>query len=443
MFPPTAPAPLGCHSCSCQMKNELLWVAPGQRKRRLDPTFLSSTICNRSLMTRYLKSSWRTSGLPPDDILSWFRWRQGSGATSLFRNGHRGQKISLPCQRLLFLCTILAFEQVAGEDGPSYSAYLQPNDGFNREEDWIVVVMMSLLFSFSIALFASVIGYISTLDDSIMTRYQNDGTPIEADVTCTEFARGGGGLGNGGLYLGSNQAEFYTFVEYNQYMSGCYRIRIRKQVRARESDFRYPSKVVSALPVLEESKEKPAAPSIEIEIDPETLRRNEEIRASQELFWKRYRQEYRRLDLLVLPDFPKSGIPLRQVERSRSFRYRVCTFGLVACILMIAAFCMVEAASTILEQEDEKKRHAGWVIFWTFTSLTFLQVPMIHCLFHQTLLGALEEEYLESAEIAPVGNDDSSLSSGSDMYLSSGRHGTLSSNVSLNNEEKQKEAGPG
>jgi hypothetical protein len=97
--------------------------------------------------------------------------------------------------------------------------------------------------------------------------------------------------------------------------------------------------------------------------------------------------------------------------------------------ILLALFCFGVAVQSIMEEEDANHRQSGWIIVWVFVTLTAAQIPCIHLLLNKILVDSLEEEYCERAELAPAGQEDSSLSSaGSDLFLSpSGLYRSLSS----------------
>jgi hypothetical protein len=304
---------------------------------------------------------------------------------------------------LLGICTIINFTLVAGEGASS-------NDGLG-ENEWILVIL-SLLIAFCISVFGSVVGYMSMLDDAITKHYKSHGEILNADVVSTVFTKGRRSGFGFGLQEG-NEPEYTLVVEYSRIISDKYHIRIRKQVRARESDFVYPDfphfdmqKHVDSLVTRDSS--------------------DEEVDAESNLFPRTFQEENRKLELYVLEDHPRSGFPVHQVERACSLHYRLSTLVFAGANMLFAMFVLFVTAHRISEQDDEKSRVA-WICFWIFVCLFLSTLPVIHCLLNKLLKGALEEEYYESGEWIPTGQEDSSsLSSGNDSYLWSQYHVMLS-----------------
>lgn len=132
------------------------------------------------------------------------------------------------------------------------------------------------------------------------------------------------------------------------------------------------------------------------------------------------RPNFELLELYVLADYPKSGLPRRFVDRACSLRYRLSTLGLMVFDLALVAFCIKLAANAVLDLPDHHQRMIGWYAMFSFLILLALEVPLIHWLLRSWLESALREEYLEHADFAPWEqiDEDSSLSSAeSDAYL--------------------------
>jgi hypothetical protein len=325
---------------------------------------------------------------------------------------------------VVLLLLLLQSSCIANGEEIDYSTVNNGDDGFG-EDGWILVVVMSLLFAFCISLFGSVLGYISFVDDAIMKRYQDEAFVVEADIHSTEFARGAGHNGSLLCFEG-NQREYCVTVEYDQIISESYRIRIQKQIRALESDFKNPDHPEPNNPNTSGDAAK-AAKRLDPEapvVDPESLVKKDKkqqppIIVNQESFFRKFLYDHRKVELLVLNNKPKSGFPREQLDRRLSLRYRLSSLAFVISTIFLALFCFRMAIRTITEEEDAQHRLSGWIAVWVFVALIVMQIPCIHILMHTTLRDALEEEYFELAELVPTGLDDhSTLSSGSDMFLS-------------------------
>jgi hypothetical protein len=331
----------------------------------------------------------------------------------------------------------------------------EPSGSEFSESDWIMIVVLSLVFAFFVFFLGFVLGYVSILDDSVLRQYKNEGIVVLAEVSSADLARGRGrnrnmprksdnhdksNIDSCGLvtnvYL--DDPEYVAIVEYIQELSGHYRVRIRKQVRVLESDFIYqdaegtlivpPGKVATGGTSAEGCMtilKKISREGIDEkdQVDPESLVKPDtddtpyiEFPHSSSFYQS---LEQRKLNMLVMPNKPKSGYPLGQVERSQTLRYRLPTVFLVAFMYLLVLFCLSMAIVTIAALDDEKERHLGWIIVSVFAALTVLLIPIIHWTRYNMLRNLLEEEYFESAEFArQSGQDDTTISTwGSDVYM--------------------------
>jgi hypothetical protein len=329
----------------------------------------------------------------------------------------------------LLLCIILQINVVSGEDATE-------SDLTEAEAliggDWIMVVLMPLLFALCVSFLGTVVGCVAALEDSIMKRYYEEGQIVHAKLISTEFARGGKESG-GRACISDNHIEYTAVVEYDRMTSTEYRIKVRKQLRARESDFISPCHPELNVFKSPKGKHKTRSPKIEIQVDTEALQKNDHLQASQEIFFRKFAVENRTLELLVLPEHPKSGFPHNAVERAGSLRYRSTTLSLAVANMLMAAFSLRMSARKVSEVENGEQRRIAWTIFWIFVGLIVLQMPVIYCLLNTFLKKSVEEEYYELGELGPTAQDDSSLSSRTDSYLrpTTARYRTLAPTESL------------
>lgn len=327
----------------------------------------------------------------------------------------------------MLLCISLQINVASGEDATESD---QTDADALIDLDWIMVVLISLLFALCVSFFGAVLGCVAELDGSIMRRYHEEGEVVHANIISTEFARGSKASG-GGTCISDNHIEYTAVVEYDRMTSTAYRIKVRKQLRVRESDFFSPEHPQLNAFKSSKDKSKMRSPKIEIQVDTEALQKNDHLQVSQAIFFQKFTLERRKLELLVLPEHPKSGYPQHAVERAGSHRYRSTTLSLAVANILLAAFSLLVSARAISEQEDEEQRRTAWTIFWIFVGLVVLQMPVIYYLLNNRLKKSLEEEYYEMGELAPTAQDDSSLSSRTDSYLTIARYRTLASSQSL------------
>lgn len=286
-------------------------------------------------------------------------------------------------------------------------------DSEPKADEWYMVLIFSLLFGFFISLFGAFVGYFALLEDALMRQYRDKGELVKAEVVSVLLARG---LRHG--RRGKPNPEYIVLVEYNRVIAISGVVRIRKQVKARESDFGKPC--YPGLPTTIKTHGLPTAATGDegdewcmryVNLDDKTPERID------------YRTDpttipnYQFLELLVLQDHDRSGYPRHQVERACGLRYRLSTLVLVAFDLALAAFCTTLAANSVLDREEQEKR-IGLHAIVGFVILISLEVPLIHLLLHRVFANVLRHEYLENGEYLHVPCGNSSISSGSDVYLS-------------------------
>lgn len=319
----------------------------------------------------------------------------------------------IPVVIFAFLCAT-----AAAEDSSS-SSYREDDDNgmiYPEESSPACVVVFSLLFGFFIILFCAVLGYFSFMEDSLMRRYIKEGELIKGDVMKADFARGGGQVG-----ACSNKrtiAEYIIFVEYSRELSADYEVRIRKQMKVLETDFSRrlvpgSSAMLQSLKSQEEGDKK--ANEVETEeilccgyVDIESVQQSKAFACTKTI------------ELYVLQEFPTSGLPRRQVERSCSYRHRLATFALIVVVLTLAGLCTRVAAATLVDMTDARENAIDLYSILLLAALILAQVPLVHYCMRNLFWSILLKEYLESGDYVTIHRDDSTLSAtASDISLKS------------------------
>jgi hypothetical protein len=314
----------------------------------------------------------------------------------------------------IFLCLVRARTAI-GEDIANAYEQEQTDDGLGRGDDWVFVVLVALLFAFFISLFGSFFGSVTYMDDAIMQRYKEEADVVQADVISTEFARGG--AGDGDVCFEPGQKEYCVIVEYDHLMPDNYRIRIRKQLRAMESDFVHLNHVGLDFPTSNDAKgdknRTPRRSNRDKAADIESQRNSARVIFNKDAYFQKFLVEERKLELLVLDGHPKSGFSARQLKRRLSLRYRMSSMAFVLSAILVTLLCFLMAVRAI----EDTGQSSGWIMVLSFAVLILLQGPCIHFTLRKSIQESLQEEYFEAAEVLQTGQDDSSLSSGSDSFL--------------------------
>lgn len=315
------------------------------------------------------------------------------------------------------LVLVLAVLEFAQADGASSKVYIR--EASRYRDDMLFLAVTSLSFAFLISFIASIFAYVSFLDSRITKRYQSEASTVEADVISTEPARSGSV--SGGFCIDTNQKEYNVVVEYDQIIPpNGYRMKVRKQVGVVEEDFVHPNhsrlqcseRVFSLDSVLKQTTDG------DVEAGKVT-RSKPPIILNQDSFFQKFVVEERKIELLVINGHPKSGFPLRQHARKMDSKNHLATFFYFGVALLVTAVCTHISARMLYELVDmrELRQRVAFSLVFGFIAAIALQIPLTHLALNKTFQQMLEEEYFGGGDMMQTGQDDSTLSSGSDTYL--------------------------
>ena len=282
----------------------------------------------------------------------------------------------------------------------------------NNGDETFIIMAFSAFLAFCILSVGATIVYFSYLEDRLMKRYMEEGEVVEAAVISADFARGGSAKQWGAAKSDRLETEYVLFVEYNRPIAeGSYMTRVRKQIKAKEADITRPCHYTYSCDGNEESAILNSP--IQVQKMLQMLHDDENgIIKNQGLGT---------VEMLVMPDFHKSGVARHQVERFNSQRHRLSMAALVVSGVGLALFCVRLAAKAISSSElSEKTGDTNLVTAYMmgiFSVLVLLQMILVHFCLQKACVDALEEEYLKSGDLVPIDEDDSSLSTGSDFFL--------------------------
>lgn len=320
------------------------------------------------------------------------------------------------------LCIIftVAFLQISSVLGEDFGQAFSHTENARKSDETYIIISFSAFLAFCILSVIATIGYFSVLEDKLMKRYLDEGEIVEAVVVSAEFARGGANTGQWrGAESDKLSTEYVLFVEYMKPIcEGSYMTKIRKQVKAKEKDIIWPACFSYSVEACEEAV--PLDSPLEVQRMLRMMHDDEKAAKNSEGLGK--------LEMLVMPNFHKSGISRRQVERSNGYRHRLSTLALVFSGFLLAAFCVRLAAKAISNTEDNDQDDTNLMTCYmsgVFAVLLSVEIVLLHCCLNKTFVDALEEEYLQSGDLVPIDEDDSSLSTGSDFFLGKSRQEKL------------------
>jgi len=208
------------------------------------------------------------------------------------------------------------------------------------------------------------------------------------------------------------KAEYSTFVEYDELLRDDFKVRVRKQVKVLDTDF----VDKNLMPWKDSAGQTLLSSYIAGNAKNKEPALAEATPSSHPVEDMSYNRRY--VELYVLPSCPKSGYPAKQVERAIGIKHRLSTVALVIFDILLAAFCIRLASDALEDLQDLDERRYGIYAIAIFSILFLLELPMIHCVLGSWFATFLLEEYVENGDFLIRDDDQSTLSSESDMYLS-------------------------
>ncbi|CAB9515058.1 expressed unknown protein [Seminavis robusta] len=333
---------------------------------------------------------------------------------------------SLITLTLLFVSNHVAKAEDFGQ------AFSHTQNGKNNGDETYIIISFSAFLAFCILSVVATIAYFSTLEDRLMKRYLQEGEVIEAVVVSAEFKRFGKAAW-GSSDKDAMATEYVLFVEYNKPIAeGSYMTKVRKQIKANEDDvvWRRRGLVPCYSNTCDQCEESiPLDSPLQVQRMLQMLHDDEEAKKNPDGIGK--------IDMVVLPNFHKSGVSRRQVERANGSRHRLSTAALILSGLGLSAFCIRLAAeaisiSHIIDEGTTSTNTVTLYIALAFAGLVLVEIVLVHCCLHKAFVDALEEEYLKSGDLIPIDEDDSSLSTGSDFFLGKAIQAHAARNLAIN-----------
>jgi hypothetical protein len=291
------------------------------------------------------------------------------------------------------------------------------NGSKNMGDERYIIMAFSAFLAFCILSVVATISYFIFLEDRLMKRYLEEGEVVEAVIVSADFARGfKGAWGSSDNNADASATEYVLLVEYTKAIAqSSYTTKVRKQVKAMEDDIMWRRDgLVSCYSSKNMDPTEDLDSSLQIQRMLQTLHDDEAARKSPHGVGK--------IDMLVLPEFHKSGLSRRHVERANGNRNMLSTMALIFSGLGLSAFCVRLAAVAISNSPiaDFTKADTNTVTLYislSFAAIVVLEVLLVHCCLRKTLENALEEEFLRGGDLVPVDEDESTVSSGSDYFL--------------------------
>jgi hypothetical protein len=288
----------------------------------------------------------------------------------------------------LFLVSILSLScLVDGEEDAAMPVAAAEFDGF------VVAAIFTCICAICISSIGLVIFYYAYLEDQMMRRYKNEGIEVEGDVRHSEEVRTRASPTTPCSTETQGELEYIAVVHYKRMdESQQYATSVRKQVTVMEGDF-----LEGRLPH-----------HVQIHVD------MVDAELAQNL--KHAFETPKLLELLLISAFPRSALPLQQVERSCSIQQRLPPYGLVLSIFGFTSFFVYLGIDSVPALNTTELATGYWVSGVTF-ALLFFEAVAIRRFMGEWMSGTLQEKYLEGDDISNLKSSDTLSTTSSDCFL--------------------------
>ena len=99
------------------------------------------------------------------------------------------------------------------------------------------------------------------------------------------------------------------------------------------------------------------------------------------------------LELYVLPNLPKSGLPKTEIERIINWKHHASILFMVIFNYLIVIWISLFAINYVSYLESDEKRDLGWRLIITYFILLLLEFLSVYTFFDRIICEALEEEF--------------------------------------------------
>jgi len=319
--------------------------------------------------------------------------------------------------------------------GISSNKYGQGSDQYDENQygededvagEWLETLIFSLIFGIIISLIGACFGYYAMKEFQLMKKYKESGNVVTATIMSSTFARSY--QRHWWDFLDKDKrnerciTELLLVVEYSQELAENYMVGISKHVKAREVDIlkTYPGKNQS-IKNYQLNNEVAWTNQIVMgkkngscdNLNTKTLfsAKSSFSHIPQHVLDLNGVEVTRFLELYVLPDLPKSGLPKTEIERIINWKHHASILFMVIFNYLIVIWISLFAINYVSYLESDEKRDLGWRLIITYFILLLLEFLSVYTFFDRIICEALEEEFFLSGELVKHNNNDSSLSS--------------------------------
>lgn len=295
---------------------------------------------------------------------------------------------------------------VAGDESKQEgtSEALPISDDLTLDERFAVATF-SVFVAICISLAGVLICYFFAMEDSLMRLYQAEGEVVHGRVLeAQRFPCVGA----------EPEPEYKALVDYKYLEIGGYTTMIRKEMHICNSNLRCSN---------DQDEKQHSRQRVIIHIDLQDFERELDTQLSDEESAVAI-YDPKELEVVVLPNYPKSGLPKYHIDRSFTFVKRRPTYALVCSIFATSFFCIFWGTSTINPDYGTSPLTNISVSIIINVTLWIIDAILIHSFFRTFLHKALAEEYLIGGD-SMVKMDDETLATLSSRSMSSKEYNSL------------------
>jgi hypothetical protein len=255
-----------------------------------------------------------------------------------------------------------------------------------------VIPIMTIICAFCLSSIGIVVASYANLEEQLFRSYLRNGVVVPAKVIATDAVRG--------RRLQTEECcsqqqptepelEYVSVVRYDykkqEHENDFYTTAVQKQVTALGGDY-YVTQFYE--------------PQIKIHIDLcDMSDRRQGVSDSAEQF-------ERQIDLLVYPNFPRSGVPRRQIQRSLEWEYRIPTYafsvGMITAALLFSYLGIVSLPNFVSMPTDQFCNK-----LLILSTLVLLPLVLSQLFLRSWMLNMMQDEFL--GDVAAVLESDQSL----------------------------------
>ena len=252
-------------------------------------------------------------------------------------------------------------------------------------EDYVILVM-AILCAVGLTSVALVMASYAMLEDRVMRCYDREGVQMPGFVLMATNSN----RDSSTTRLMDANLQYRAVVEYkykldhhakdNDDYSECYATAVRKEVKAMGRDFEWAPEQT-----LRPFRLKADLSQVHVDLT--------DIEIAQDLKNSHPADPLQQLELFVVPHFPRSGIPRRQVERALQMTYRLPTYAFCLSIVVFALF-LVYLSTIKISNFGATHSEKFCFALATMFGVTLVEALVVQLCLRSWMLRTIQDDYL-------------------------------------------------